>query len=46
MKCPICGTDECNWIYKSGISREVVGCDLCCMALDEIDAYEEGITDG
>jgi transcription elongation factor Elf1 len=40
-KCPVCGAHSWSYLYKSNISREVVGCDICCAALDEIDADEE-----
>lgn len=43
--CPICGAQSWSYLYKSRESREVVGCDICLMALDEIDAYEEGLFD-
>ena len=43
--CPICGAQSWSYLYESRESREVVGCDICLMALDEIDAYEEGLFD-
>ncbi len=41
-RCPVCGACSWSYLYKSSVSREVVGCDICCQTLDEVDVYEEG----
>lgn len=44
QKCPVCGARSWSWLYKHAMTREIVGCDMCCIALDEEDAScEEGM---
>jgi hypothetical protein len=42
-RCPVCGAQSWSLIYKNSRTRDIVGCDICCDALDEIDSCEEGL---
>ena len=42
-KCPVCGAQSWSYLYKNSSSMDIVGCDICCQPLDEIDAYEEDL---